>query len=83
MASLRWNPRFGDRAQELVVVTHRTSPDEITSALTAALLTDNELSAGPDAWARYPDPFGDWHTDPCEDSDITDSRTDAARKEEK
>lgn len=83
MASLRWNPRFGDRAQELVVVTHRASPDEISSALTGALLTDSELREGPGAWAHYPDPFGDWHTDPCEDSEITDGRTDAARKEEK
>lgn len=83
MASLRWHPRFGDRAQELVIVTHRTTPDELEAALTGALLTDAELAAGEQAWARYPDPFGDWHTDPCDDSQIPDNRTDATRKEDR
>lgn len=82
LASLRWHPHFGDRAQELVVVTHRASPSEIESALTGALLTADELAAGPEAWATYPDPFGEWHIEPCEDTDVPDNRTDARRKDE-
>jgi hypothetical protein len=35
--------------------------------LAGALLTDGEMLA-PDEWIDYPDPFGDWHEDPCTDS---------------
>lgn len=56
-ASLDWHPRFGDRVQELVIVAHHALPDEITSALQAALLTDGELAEGEAAWLRYPDPL--------------------------
>ncbi len=65
MASLGWHPRFGDRAQALVVLTHDADPDEIDAHLREALLTDLELAAGEDAWQALPDPFGFWHTDPC------------------
>lgn len=66
MAALGWHPRFGDRAQDLVVLSHGADPDEIDAALREALLTDLELAAGEDAWRELPDPFGWWHTDPCE-----------------
>nr|WP_225956529.1 GTP-binding protein [Amycolatopsis lexingtonensis] len=84
LASLRWDPVHGDRAQELVVVTDQTTPDEIDAALRGALLTEAELAAGPEAWARYPDPFGDWHEEPCEDTEPDPARHSAAnRKEER
>jgi G3E family GTPase len=86
LASLRWHPVHGDRAQELVVVTDQATPDEIDAALRGALLTDEELAAGPRAWARYPDPFGDWHEEPCEDTETDPARHDAAaanRKEDR
>ncbi|HXV92322.1 MAG TPA: GTP-binding protein [Pseudonocardia sp.] len=67
LASLRWHPRFGDRAQDLVVLTHRADPDEIDAALRSALLTDAELAAGEEGWRALPDPFGWWHADPCDD----------------
>ena len=67
-AALRWDPLHGDRDTALVVLLHRQSPEVVTAALTAALLTDDELATGSDAWAQLPDPFGDWHSDPCEDS---------------
>ncbi len=82
LASLRWDSRFGDRAQELVIVAHRTSATEIETALTDALLTDAELAAGEEVWLRYPDPFREWHTDPCEDSQVPDNHTDATRTDE-
>lgn len=56
-ASLEWHPRFGDRAQELTIVAHQALPDELTEALNAALLTDEELAEGEEAWLRYPDPL--------------------------
>ncbi|MTD58555.1 ribosome hibernation factor-recruiting GTPase MRF [Amycolatopsis pithecellobii] len=62
LASLRWDPVFGDRAQEIVVVTDQATPEEIDGALREALLTDAELAAGQQAWLGYPDPFGSWVT---------------------
>jgi G3E family GTPase len=56
-ASMEWHPRFGDRAQELVIVAHQAIPDEIIEALRSALLTDEELAEGEAAWLRYPDPL--------------------------
>lgn len=80
MASLRWDPRFGDRAQDLVVITYLRSPGDIEDALDAALLTDDELAAGPSVWATYEDPFDEWHTEPCEDAEVSDSRADAGTR---
>ncbi len=65
LAALGWDPRFGDRSQDIVVITHETAPDEIDDALRGALLTDDELADGEEAWLALPDPFGRWHTDPC------------------
>ncbi len=69
IAALGWHPRFGDRAQDLVVITHDADPDDIEARLREALLTDAELAAGEDAWRGLPDPFGWWHADPCETAD--------------
>ena len=66
LASLGWHPRFGDRAQDVVVLTHDADPAGIEAALASALLTDAELAAGEAAWRALPDPFGWWHTDPCD-----------------
>lgn len=78
LASLRWDPDFGDRAQELVVVTHQATPEEVESALRGALLSDDELAAGARTWLTYPDPFGEWHEEPCADTAIPADRQDAA-----
>ncbi|GAB2734332.1 GTP-binding protein [Salinifilum aidingensis] len=64
-ASLSWDERYGDRVQELVVITHDTDPEDVDRALHRALLTDAELAAGREGWAAYSDPFGTWHADPC------------------
>lgn len=66
LASLRWHDRWGDRAQELAILVHDADPDNIAAALREALLTDLELTAGEIAWRHFPDPFGWWHTDPCD-----------------
>ena len=64
-AALRWQPRYGDRVQELAVLTCGADPEEIEQGLRGALLTDAEVILGEDEWRHYPDPFGWHHTDPC------------------
>ena len=66
LASLGWHPRFGDRAQDLAVLAYDADPADIEAALTGALLTDDEVTAGEEAWRTLPDPFGWWHADPCQ-----------------
>lgn len=68
LAALRWDPVWGDRVQELAVLSHRADPVVIDHELRRALLTDDELAAGPEAWRGYPDPFGTGHDEPCDDS---------------
>lgn len=65
LAAAGWDDRFGDRSQDVVVLVDGARPETIDAALRAALLTDEELAAGPGAWAELPDPFGQWHADPC------------------
>ncbi|OMC27910.1 hypothetical protein A5740_20240 [Mycobacterium sp. GA-1841] len=66
MAAIDWDSDFGDRHVSLTVLVCGARPDEIHAALRGALLTDEEL-AHPATWAHFPDPFGDWHEDPCDD----------------
>ena len=77
MAALRWDPYYGDRAQELAILTHQADPNEITAALNAALLTDAELAEGREHWRQLPDPFGDWHVEPCDDRAASDQDTES------
>lgn len=76
LAALAWHPRWGDRAQDLVVLCHRADPAQIEDALRAALLTDDELADGESAWADLHDPFGHVHDEPC--ADPQPARTDRA-----
>lgn len=62
LAALGWHPRFGDRAQDIVVITHDADHEEIAAALREALLTDAELAAGEREWRALPDPFAWWDT---------------------
>jgi hypothetical protein len=65
-AELQWEYRFGDRHSAMTVLVCGAQPAEILDALNGALLTDEEMAA-PREWSRYPDPFGDWHEDPCDE----------------
>jgi G3E family GTPase len=69
LAGISWDPRFGDRHTAMVVLVCGAQPTDVTAALHAALLTDDEV-AHPDQWADYPDPFGDEHADPCDDPSL-------------
>ncbi|KQS54786.1 hypothetical protein ASG36_20285 [Geodermatophilus sp. Leaf369] len=70
-AALRWDPLYGDRDTEIVVLTHRQSREALTTAFCQALLTDEELTLGVEGW-DFDDPFGDSHDDPCEASSPAD-----------
>lgn len=72
-AALRWDPLYGDRDVDVVVLVHRQSPMAVTAALEAALVTDEEFAAGQDVWSGWSDPFGEWHADPCEASTPADA----------
>ncbi len=52
-----WQAPYGDRRQEIVLIGIDMDRVAIESALDAALLTEEEMSEGPDTWMRYPDPF--------------------------
>lgn len=67
-AALRWHPRWGDRVQELAILVNGADPDDIDAVLREALLDDLELAAGEPAWQHFDDPFGFWHTDPCDET---------------
>ena len=51
-----WDPRFGDRAQELVFIGTGIDRAMIQAQLERCLLDDAEV-AGQGAWAALPDPF--------------------------
>jgi len=53
---------FGDRRQELVFIGQGLSEPVMRAKFDAALLTDEELAAGPEVWATFQDPFPDWTT---------------------
>ncbi|MFC0433769.1 ribosome hibernation factor-recruiting GTPase MRF [Kutzneria buriramensis] len=57
MAALNWDPYYGDRGNEIVVLTDGADHAEIAAALRDALVTDAELAAGLSARDGYRDPF--------------------------
>lgn len=78
-ADLIWDHRYGDRHTSLVILLCGAHPEEIRAALSAALLTDDEVRQ-PSQWPGYPDPFGDHHQEPCDETstataDFSRSRT--------
>jgi G3E family GTPase len=58
-AAAQWDPYYGDRSQELVVITRSASPEEIAAALRDALVTDEELALIDEL--EFADPFAEWH----------------------
>jgi G3E family GTPase len=55
-----WHQRWGDRRQEVVFITRGTRHDALRARLEKCLLTDAELSAGPETWGGLKDPFPKW-----------------------
>ncbi|BBY62849.1 ribosome hibernation factor-recruiting GTPase MRF [Mycolicibacterium helvum] len=67
MAGLVWDDRHGDRRTSVTILMCGAARAEILEALGNALLTDSEMGR-PERWPGYPDPFGDWHEEPCTES---------------
>ncbi len=55
-----WQEPWGDRRQEIVIIGTGVDREGLTAMLDAALLTDDEMSRGPEAWARLRDPIPSW-----------------------
>ena len=55
-----WDPVYGDRQQELVVIGQNVDQAALSRRLDACLLTDAELSLGAEEWRSFSDPFPDW-----------------------
>jgi len=54
-----WDPKFGDRETELVVIGHKMDRAKVEAALQWCVLTPDELASGIDAWKKHPDPLMD------------------------
>ena len=52
-----WHPEWGDRRQEIVFIGIEMDRDAMEAQLNSALLTDEEMAGGPEAWKNLPDPF--------------------------
>ncbi len=55
-----WDPTYGDRRQELVLIGIGMDETDLRARLDACLLTDEEISAGLGAWLQLADPFPEW-----------------------
>lgn len=53
-AAMEWHSRWGDRVQEIAILSHDASPGQVHATLQDALLTDAELAGD---WERLEDPF--------------------------
>ena len=58
-----WVEPFGDMRQGLVFIGQNVKQAEMTSALNACLLSEEQLLQGKSAWAKWPDFFPEWEQD--------------------
>lgn len=59
-ARQQWKEPFGDRRQTFAVMALDVDQQNLKSALDACLLTDAEMSLGPEQWKHFADPFPSW-----------------------
>ena len=60
MIRASWDERVGDARQELVLIGMDMDEAGLRARFDACLLTDEEMAAGPAAWARLGNPFAGW-----------------------
>ncbi len=66
-----WEEPYGDRRIELVLIGQHVDWPKIFADLDQCLLTDEELAAGPEAWASYHDPIPAWDVSEAEPAEET------------
>jgi G3E family GTPase len=59
-ARKQWKEPFGDRRQTFGIMALDVDRRPLQAALDACLLSDAELSKGPEGWRDFPDPFPSW-----------------------
>lgn len=59
-----WDPIFGDRRQEIVIIGQGLDRAAVSKLLDDCLLTDEEYSLGSAAWQEFPDPLPVWQAEP-------------------
>ena len=59
----QWDPEWGDRRQELVLIGIGMEEADLRRRLDACLLTDDEMALGLDAWRQFEDPLPAWQTE--------------------
>ena len=63
-----WTEEVGDCRQELVFIGVEMDQGAIEAVLDEALVTDDEMSAGPEHWLTFEDPLPSWeHSQPAQD----------------
>mmetsp|Transcript_24911 Transcript_24911/g.98430 ORF Transcript_24911/g.98430 Transcript_24911/m.98430 type:complete len:467 (-) Transcript_24911:170-1570(-) len=60
---------LGDRRQELVIIGIGLNQKEVEDLLDTSLLTDEEMTLGPQKWKELTDPFEVWDIDNGDDDD--------------
>ena len=59
-----WTEEVGDCRQELVFIGVEMDQGAIEAVLDEALVTDDEMSAGPEHWLTFEDPLPSWESSP-------------------
>ena len=59
-----WDDEVGDCRQEIVFIGVAMDRQRIESILDDALVTDDEMAAGPSAWLQFADSLPDWELPP-------------------
>ena len=57
-----WTEEVGDCRQELVFIGVEMDQAAIEAVLDEALVTDDEMSAGPEYWLNFEDPLPSWES---------------------
>ncbi|WP_428390164.1 zinc metallochaperone GTPase ZigA [Mucisphaera sp.] len=55
-----WDDVAGDCRQEIVFIGIEMNREQLVADLDEALITDEELKAGPEAWRQFEDPIPSW-----------------------
>mmetsp|Transcript_24900 Transcript_24900/g.98375 ORF Transcript_24900/g.98375 Transcript_24900/m.98375 type:complete len:172 (-) Transcript_24900:170-685(-) len=73
---------LGDRRQELVIIGIGLNQKEVEDLLDTSLLTDEEMTLGPQKWKELTDPFEVWDIDNGDDDDDDETNDDDEEEEE-